>query len=40
VDDTTIMVVFFDKLGDGKGEGTGAAKKKMEKKEKKWWWPF
>lgn len=40
MDDTTIMVVFFDKLGDGKGEGTGAAKKKMEKKEKKWWWPF
>jgi serine/threonine protein phosphatase PrpC len=34
VDDTTIMVVFFDELGDGKGEGG------EKKKEKSSWWPW
>ena len=30
VDDTTVMVVFFDKKGKGKKEGMS----------KKGWWPF
>ena len=32
VDDTTVMVVFFDKLGEGKEEGKGEAKAK-----RRWW---
>jgi pyruvate dehydrogenase phosphatase len=33
VDDTTIMVVFFDKLGE-RGDG------RESKKKKSWWWPL
>ncbi|KAI4648629.1 uncharacterized protein J4E78_008692 [Alternaria triticimaculans] len=43
VDDTTIMVVFFDKLEEGKASGG----KKVEEsrngdgeKKKRWWWPL
>jgi pyruvate dehydrogenase phosphatase len=35
VDDTTIMVVFFDKIGKEGERGIPLAKK-----EKRWWWPF
>jgi pyruvate dehydrogenase phosphatase len=46
VDDTTILVVFFDRLeGDGKGGkagggGGGGNVGKAVVKEKKWWWPL
>jgi pyruvate dehydrogenase phosphatase len=36
VDDTTIMVVFFDKIGKENGKGTSLAKKEG----RRWWWPF
>jgi pyruvate dehydrogenase phosphatase len=36
VDDTTIMVVFFDKIGKENGKGIPLAKKEG----RRWWWPF
>jgi pyruvate dehydrogenase phosphatase len=36
VDDTTIMVVFFDKLGDPNDAKTNTA----TTKKKSWWWPL
>jgi pyruvate dehydrogenase phosphatase len=41
VDDTTVMVVFFDRLGEGDGEeGSTGDVGKGGKKEKKWWRPW
>ncbi|KAF2677080.1 protein serine/threonine phosphatase 2C [Lentithecium fluviatile CBS 122367] len=36
VDDTTVMVVFFDKVGKGDGKGGGGGKEK----KKSIWWPW
>ncbi|EMD86966.1 hypothetical protein COCHEDRAFT_1185271 [Bipolaris maydis C5] len=40
VDDTTIMVVFFDRLGDGNGAAGTSAGEAGETKKKRWWWPL
>ncbi|KAI4610686.1 hypothetical protein J4E83_008300 [Alternaria metachromatica] len=45
VDDTTIMVVFFDKIGEGGGKGKGGRKVEESRggegeKKKRWWWPL
>ncbi|KAI4706573.1 hypothetical protein J4E89_008640 [Alternaria sp. Ai002NY15] len=42
VDDTTIMVVFFDKLGEGGAGAKNGGQKPVEgeQKKKKWWWPL
>jgi pyruvate dehydrogenase phosphatase len=37
VDDTTILVVFFDRLGEGQHQ---PAKEVGETKKKSWWWPL
>ncbi|RAR03475.1 protein serine/threonine phosphatase 2C [Stemphylium lycopersici] len=39
VDDTTIMVVFFDRVGEGKGPRGGQEPGTREAK-KRWWWPL
>ncbi|KAL6170360.1 hypothetical protein ACJQWK_03344 [Exserohilum turcicum] len=43
VDDTTVMVVFFDRLGEESkskaGEGAGM-EGSGERKKKRWWWPL
>jgi len=43
VDDTTIMVVFFDKIGEEgtkKGSGKTARENGDGEKKKRWWWPL
>ncbi|XP_014551896.1 hypothetical protein COCVIDRAFT_111675 [Bipolaris victoriae FI3] len=41
VDDTTIMVVFFDRLGEkGKEGAVKGVDEAGEKKKKRWWWPL
>lgn len=41
VDDTTIMVVFFDRLGEKGKEGAAKGVDEAgEKKKKRWWWPL
>lgn len=45
VDDTTVMVVFFDRLGEEKEKDKarntrGVGEESGEGKKKKWWWPL
>ncbi|PZD33031.1 PTC1, serine threonine protein phosphatase [Pyrenophora tritici-repentis] len=41
MDDTTVLVVFFDELGmDGQAKKGGVVAGEVEGKKKKWWWPL
>ena len=40
VDDTTIMVVFFDGLGVGDMGAAGKGAGEVGEKKKRWWWPL
>lgn len=40
VDDTTVMVVFFDKLAEGQGKGKNGKKVEEGEKKKRWWLPW
>lgn len=41
LDDTTVLVVFFDELGEsGAGQAKGSGETKTKSKNKSWWWPL